>query len=413
MKKKIDTSEWFFISGTSNHDFDEMVRIILNRLLIAKNSEESLTQMVNKEFPKTIESGYSENLSETTMEKIKNLLMGQIIKEKYGDDIIKWKHLDMRRFPDREPDFRIEDYENIEGKTVVIFQSIYDLAYENQTIDLVWACKNQYEAKRVILVAPFFRYRRQDHPEIKKEINRNLRFCRSLRNSGLDEIILCEIHSQQTIDNLENLGIVVHHITPHALYAQRLLPIIKAAKKENKEVFLYSPDKGSVPRAASVAQEIRKLGYEISISVTLKNRINGSETEILEDQDILKKIQQEYSDLDIFATNNRIKDSVVIILEDELSTGGTASDNGKMLRNKFKVYGLIFIAAHPVCTWGWKSKFIDHTPFKPIIIGKKTFMGIMFGNTIFRHYEKKTKKIKNINFDAIFAEKILNIIMDT
>jgi phosphoribosylpyrophosphate synthetase len=411
MKEKIDTSQWFFISGTSNHDFDEMVRKKINRLLIGKKIGKSPTQIVDERFPETIKTRSSENLSEATIEKIKDALMEQLIEEEHENDIIKWKHLDMRRFPDKEPDFRIEDYKNIKGKNVVIFQSIYDLPYENQTIDLIWAWKNQYGAKRVILIAPFFRYRRQDHPEIEHEINRNLRFCQSLKKSGLDEIVICEIHSQQTIDNLENVGILVHHITPHALYAQKLIPIIKAAEREGKEIYLYSPDKGSVPRAASVAEEIKKMGYEISISVTFKNRINGSQTELMENQKELEKIRQRYPDLEIFATDQRIQGAIIIMLEDELSTGGTAKSNGVMLKNKFEVYGLVFIAAHPVCTWGWKSKFIENTPFTPIILGDETFIGIMFGNTIFRHYEKKTGKVKIINFDALFAEKVVRIMM--
>lgn len=296
-------------------------------------------------------------------------------------------------------------------KNVIIFQSIYDLPYENQTIDLIWACKKQYEAKKVILVAPFFRFRRQDHPEIKKEINRNLRFCENLRSNGLDEIILCEIHSQQTIKNLEKQGIVVHHIKPHALYAKNLLPIIELSKTAGKNIFLYSPDKGSVPRAVSVAREIKKLGHEISVSVTFKNRINGSQTEITENQIELKEIQAVYPDVKIFATDKRIEDSILIAIEDELATGGTAKTNGIMLRNEFRVYGLIFIAAHPVCTWGWKSKFIDETPFRPILLANKTIIGIKFGNTILRHYEKRTKKVENINFGSLFAEETLKLII--
>jgi len=409
MKNKIDTSKWFFISGTSNHDFDEMVRRKINRLLIGKELGKSPFQIVNERFPKIVKLGSTENLSENTTEKIKNVLIGELIEEEYKKNIIKWNHLDMRRFPDKEPNFMIEDYGNIKGRNVVIFQSIYDLSYENQTIDLVWACKNQYKAKKVILVAPFFRYRRQDHPEIEKEINRNLRFCKQLKDAGLDEVILCEIHSQQTIDNFEGLGVVVHHITPHSLYAQKLSPIIKAAKKIKKKIFLYSPDKGSVTRAVSVAREIKNLGHKISISVTFKNRINGNKTETKEDQSALIAIQKKYPDIEIFATDDRIEDSITIVIEDELSTGGTAKNNGIMLKKKFNVYGLIFIAAHPVCTWGWKSTFIDKTPFTPIVIGNKTFAGIMFGNTIFRHYEKRTGKIKNINFDTLFAKKVVEI----
>lgn len=410
--KKIDTYQWFFISGTSNHDFDEMVRRVINRLIIAKKLGRSVIQMTNEEFPEIVKN-MRDNLSEATIEGITSLLIRQIVEEKYRKDTIQWKHLDMRRFPDGEPDFRIEDHENIEGKNVVIFQSIYDLPYENQTIDLIWACKKQYKAKKVILVAPFFRYRRQDHPEIKKEINRNLRFCQSLKKAGLDEIIICEIHSQETIKNLQNVSIVTHHITPHALYAQKLLPVIKAAKEENKEVYLYSPDKGSIPRAASVAEELEKLGYKISISVTFKKRITGSDTKVTQNKEELKKIQQKYPNLNIFATDKRLKDSIVIMLEDELSTGGTAKNNGNLLKENYEVYGAIFIAAHPVCTWGWKGKFIDKTPFSPITLKDKVFPGIMFGNTILRHYEKRTGHIvEDINFDALIAEKVFKIMLE-
>ncbi len=112
----VDISKWIFISGTSNHDFDETVRKQLNQLLIGEFLGKSPQEIINERFPKIIKSGSEEHLTPKTIQKIKDALMGQLIEAEHQNHIVKWNHLDMRRFPDGEPAFMIYDYEKIPGK---------------------------------------------------------------------------------------------------------------------------------------------------------------------------------------------------------------------------------------------------------------------------------------------------------
>ena len=101
---------------------------------------------------------------------------------------IKFLHIDLDDFPDDEPDFRIPQYKSIEGKNILLFQSIYyNSKYDlrDQFTTIAWAAKNQYKAKSVIGILPFMCFRRQDHPEIEAEIHRNRMFVEELKFKGL------------------------------------------------------------------------------------------------------------------------------------------------------------------------------------------------------------------------------------
>ena len=80
-----------------------------------------------------------------------------------------------------------------------------------------------------------------------------------------------------------------------------------------------------------------------------------------------------------YATHDLVAGMIIIMMEDEVATGGTANDTGLLLR-KYLVKDLYFLATHPVLTLGWRNKLLKHNPFTKIV----------FTNTIPRTYEKQT-----------------------
>ena len=53
------------------------------------------------------------------------------------------------------------------------------------------------------------RYQRQDHHKNNNEINRNLMFIQQIKLSGVNRLLIFDIHSQATLKNCENTSIRV------------------------------------------------------------------------------------------------------------------------------------------------------------------------------------------------------------
>ncbi|OGI87248.1 hypothetical protein A2995_01035 [Candidatus Nomurabacteria bacterium RIFCSPLOWO2_01_FULL_33_24] len=310
----------------------------------------------------------------------------------------KFFNINFDDFPDGESDRRIENYGELKNKIVVLLESTYSDHLWNQFLELSWAIKYQYEAKTIIAVQPFMHYRRQDQGNKKNEINRNRRACYEMKKNGIDKLLLLDIHSKATLENCKEAGIEAFNVSGAGPFADRLKPILHITKKQGQKFYIFSPDEGSVIRAINVA---KILGVEVILS--LKNRKHEGETVIINSKEKVKTISKKYGCQLLLATDELIKDSTVVIIEDELSTGGTAKLTGSDLKKK-KARDIIFCATHPVCVSGWKRKFIDETPFSRIF----------FGNTIPRPYEKRTGgKITDVFMSAVIASELLNIMFDT
>lgn len=300
-----------------------------------------------------------------------------------------FSHINFDSYPDKEDDFRIPRPEKLKDKNVIIFQSISNLQLKEQFLALCFACKHQYGAKKVIAVTPFLMYRRQERKEKFLEINRNLMFIKQISNAGVDEIIFCDIHSEATLIYCQENNIKAHNTSGAKIFAELLEPITA----NDEEVFIYSPDKGSIKRAIELAKILNK-----AVLFNLKDRnAEGHISQKTLEGDTLEKLSKEFSYP--LAEALDIKDKTIIIVEDEVSTGSTA----KMVANKLKAKGakkLIFCATHSVCTPGWKRTFVENSPFYKIILG----------NTIERNYEKSTGgKVTNASMHPVIATALLKV----
>lgn len=289
---------------------------------------------------------------------------------------INFLHLDMDEFPDREPDFRIQDWCDIRDKHVLIFQSAHSNGLKDQFLEIAWGAKRQYGAKDVTAILPFMFFRRQENAQQQGEINRNLMFVQDMASRGVARLVLCDIHSNKTLEYCAQEGIEVFNADPTEEYRRNLSPLLKVAQAVGREVFIYTPDYGSLKRAVPLAKSM-----DLRVVIDLKKRKSGDEVEvgITAAKSDLKKWSKEYG-VKIILAEDLPEGSDVVIREDEIATGSTASDAGRRLKNSLGANEVTFVATHAVCTPGWRRKFIDKTPFDHIFLG----------NTIPRTYNKST-----------------------
>jgi ribose-phosphate pyrophosphokinase len=313
-----------------------------------------------------------------------------------GQQDLRFSHLDYDEFPDGEPDFRIQDFEDIEGKHVLIFNSCHNREMLEEFRTLVWAVKHQYKAASVTAIMPFMRYRRQDHAEKMHEINRNRMLIHGLASAGVSRLIVCDIHSKVTLENCKEFGIKAWNVDPSSVFATELLSLAEKANEEGREFYVHAPDVGSIPRAISLAEI---LGAKVSANP--KERLPNGTTRIIEDPAELAAIQKQYK-IEIAFADEKLAGAEVCIREDEVATGGTANKAGHKLL-ELGVHQVHFCATHPVCTPQWKRKLLSNNPFKVM----------MFGNTIERHNRYKFTTggiVTRMDMSKVIAHQLFEVI---
>lgn len=290
---------------------------------------------------------------------------------------VDFSHIMYGKFSDGEPDDKFSNYEDITGKNIVLYQSMSTERMMVEFVELCWALKHQYDAKNIIGVVPFLRYRRQDHPENKKEINRLRMLLELMKYSGLTHLIVGTPHSGQMAKNCQELGIKFQAAEFTKVLAQTIETFIIG---NNGKIFVYAPDKGSVHRAVALARQL-----ELPVRFSLKERGFDNVAKIVEAnekiiQEATKNFRQKYNFNNLeYAKAEDIFDSTILMVEDEISSCNTAKKTGVLLKS-LGAKKIILAATHAVCVPGWQRTLLSDNPFFKIIIG----------DSIYRDYENRT-----------------------
>lgn len=320
------------------------------------------------------------------------------LKEYSGNDP-KIIHINYGRFGDGELDDRFPepDYEHIKDKTLVFFECLKDESIMLRFLQLCWAAKHQYGARRVIAVLFFMHYRRQDRNEYIHEIWRNLWLTEQMKNSGVSHVILVTPHSEKTRMNFEENGIEFKNIDLSDLFANRLKSSLPEEGRKEK-VRVYAPDKGAIPRAIKLAKHL-----EVGVLFSLKNRGFNNETEIVEaDKRKIEEIKEKFNDFPEieYATPDRVNGMTIVMAEDEVDSGGTANKQAIQLK-KYGVLNMYLFFTHAVCTDPWRRKLFSEDPF----------CRVLGSNTILRGEEKRTGgKIHDISAAPPIASELFRIL---
>lgn len=218
------------------------------------------------------------------------------------------------RFENSEVRVRIT--ENVVGETCVVLGSSSKPTDEHLMELFFFAdALKRSEAAKVIGITPYFGYARQNiqhRPGESVSANVVIRF---LEHIGYDEIALFEMHDEATAG--------VFTIPFNALSAYSLLaPAVKAHLESNgaihqvEECIVVSPDQGGVERARHFGEFL----YEdttFDIGVVEKKR----------DQNVA----HESKALDLYGD---VKDKVVILVDDIVTSGGTLINAATMCKEK-------------------------------------------------------------------------------
>ncbi len=353
--------------------------------------------MLNNQNIIALSGSGNHHLADTTLASL-NEFLGT------GRKRIGLTHIDYSIFADDEPDFFIvrERQDQIAGSHVLVFQSGDDLEYFEEFKDLIFDAKAK-GAKFVTAVYFFMYGRRQDHGEhFPHKINRNLRYIKEIKLAGADNLVLVDIHSQETISNCKKVGLNVVNIDTSPVFADYIVEYANHIGQEN--FLVYSPDFGSAYRALSLA---KILGVKVVITPKVRHESGKIETVKPNNfQNLLKKTFPGYSHLFVPFTKARIKGKWIAMREDELGTGGTAFMTGRQLRD-MGAARLYFCATHPVCVKGWKRKM-------GLTNGTNPFDRIYLGNTIHREYRNRTGGIvTDVNMSYIIAGKLFSLLLNS
>lgn len=204
-------------------------------------------------------------------------------------------------FPDG--DVYLKYNTDIKGKVVVIVQSFQP--HSNQSLfNLIFAAETAKDlgAKKVILVAPYLAYMRQDKRFHPGEAISS-RIMAKLINSLFDQIITIDPHLHRYHSLKEIFTIKAIDLTADPLIADYI-------KKKLKNVVIIGPDGESYQWAQTIAQQIG-----VRATVLIKTRLSS--------RNVKSKIIHPLP----------IKDRNVVIIDDIISTGHTIVEAAKKAKS--------------------------------------------------------------------------------
>jgi len=227
-----------------------------------------------------------------------------------------YSELEVTHFPDSEIKLRFKT--DVRKKVVVIVQSFYNNV-NDCVIETLFAAETALDlgAKKVILIAPYFPYLRQD-----KRFNPGE--CISLQtiakniDEDFDEVLIIDphLHREKTLKH-------IFRIKSHKLTANLL--IVEHIKKKIKNPVIIGPDWESYKWAQKVAETV---GCDFAIME--KNRISSRKVKVK----LHKKID--------------IKNKNLVFIDDVISTGHTLLEAIKSMRRLgakkvtcFAVHGIL------------------------------------------------------------------------
>lgn len=232
------------------------------------------------------------NLNMKIVSGSSSLMLSTRISEVMGVPMV---HREIKRFPDGECYVRI--HENLDNQDIVLVQNTHPDGNIIEYLLLVDAIR-QYRIRSLTAVIPYFGYGRQD-----KRFNEgepiSAKIMAEHLSENVDRIITVNLHNSEIIKWFKVESKEIKAEVEIARYFERFKPDM-----------VISPDKGSIERARFISQILG-----IPFHAFQKRRIDSERVEI------------EAGDIDV-------KNKVIAIVDDVISTGGTIATAAALLKNK-------------------------------------------------------------------------------
>lgn len=270
--------------------------------------------------------------------------------------------IEITRFIDNE--CRVYIKENVEGKTVVVIQSLSTIADQHLVeLCLIGQALKNLKAKRVIAVIPWLGYSKQDKEFRKGEAISAQLVATFIEAAGFDAVISVELHSENV---LPYFRIPITNLSSRE-------PLVDAVRKKTdiSHMIVVSPDKGGKSRSERFAQSVR---LPIAYLVKERDLATGVVTVVNIEGDVHGKD--------------------VIIFDDIINTGATAIQTSQFLRvhGAKKIY---FLATHAVLA-GDASE----------MLGKSTIDGVVVTDTIAIPKKKQFSNLSIVSIAPLLADVI-------
>lgn len=185
--------------------------------------------------------------------------------------------MSIERFPDGE--IRVHLKQKVAGKQAIIIQSLGKSPNEYLIETMLIAdALRRAQAARVILVAPYLAYSRQNLPEGSGGNCASLAarlFAHFLRDAGIDELVTMDLHAEH-IPSFYDFP--VRHLTARKVLADAMKKKVAALTVESMRDngVVVGPDLGSAKLVASYANE-----FESPFALIQKRRVDAKHVESL------------------------------------------------------------------------------------------------------------------------------------
>jgi len=277
--------------------------------------------------------------------------------------------LDIMSFADGEPWYRVVNGEQIKGRHVVIVQSTPE--YAPKTYFDLWGIMKsikRYSPRRMTVVMPFMGFRRQERDKEGGEAVMAEMVAEVTVQMGATDVILCDPHAPVLAEYFTKAGAITKVISGNQVFSELML------HRDLTDHKVFTPDVGREDEATELAQ---LLGLDLLIGKKLRFDFDKSKSEGLEGD---------------------ARDQMIIIREDEISTGGTMINACKELKDAGAI-GAIILATHGVFAAGsvQKMKRIDF------------IQEIWITDSIYLPWEKRIKKIKIKSIAHVLARAVKEI----
>jgi len=233
---------------------------------------------------------------------------GKLIAENLG---IPFSIINTRIFPNGEVLARINDVKLIQGdKKIILYFSTYP-----DTNNRIFLLLESLESIRyyspeseITLVTPYLSYSRQDKRFLEGESLSLKLYLDILKSLDVNRLIVFDVHSEDSFRKLISIPYI--NIT---LFNELVTKVTKIHGLNSNEYILVAPDEGRLETVRSIA---KNLGSEHTYLKKFRDRYSGK-IKITVPDNVTSPKDFKYS----------------IILDDEISTGGTMAAVARYLKN--------------------------------------------------------------------------------
>jgi len=218
------------------------------------------------------------------------------VARRLGADLVKPVY---KIFPDGESYVRLPG--RLEG-TVVVVQSMYP-QQDKRLVEALLLAEASYGAgaSRVILVAPYMAYARQDKRFLEGEPISIKAVLKALGAAGYDALVTIDIHKPESLAYFPGRAL-------DATAVPQLAEAVRGSIGEGEDIVVIAPDRGAVRRAERMASILRA------------------------QHDYLEKHRDRYTGEVTYRPKSiDVQGKTVVIVDDMVSTGGTMARAASML----------------------------------------------------------------------------------